>query len=233
MKVARGPATAVLQQAGYTPVLVKVVNESRGTQRLRISSPQSGPVYAGMAKLSGDRMQQQHLRENENVERRTDRFLEVEMFTAPPMTANLSGLEVEYAIALIYRARPGSARRRSGSTSGRARRTSASARKCRCCSTSKPAVAVKLARARPRRHADDRPVSVHRRAGPRLSAAGEAARAGPLLPEADLSRDGEHVLLPPGEFTMFYGRGPEYRWLKRTVTIPRRRATARTRRKSP
>jgi len=31
---------------------------------------------------------------------------------------------------------------------------------------------------------------------------------------------GEHVLLPPGELTMFYGRGPEYRWIKRTVTIP-------------
>src|SRR5690606_36712021 len=46
-------------------------------------------------------MQQQHLRENENVERRTDRFLDLELFTAPPMMANLSGLEVEYAIALI------------------------------------------------------------------------------------------------------------------------------------
>ena len=27
-------------------------------------------------------------------------------------------------------------------------------------------------------------------------------------------------MLPPGELTMFYGRGPEYRWIKRTVTIP-------------
>ncbi len=49
VRVARGPAPAVLQQAGYTPVLVKVVNESRGTQRLGIGSPQSGPVYAGMS----------------------------------------------------------------------------------------------------------------------------------------------------------------------------------------
>ena len=43
VKVARGPAPAVLQQAGYTPVLVKVVNESRGTQRLRIGEPAGGP----------------------------------------------------------------------------------------------------------------------------------------------------------------------------------------------
>src|SRR6185503_16949912 len=32
--------------------------------------------------------------------------------------------------------------------------------------------------------------------------------------------DGGTVQLPPGEFTMFYGRGPEYRWLKRTVIVP-------------
>ena len=31
--------------------------------------------------------------------------------------------------------------------------------------------------------------------------------------------NGDTVLLPLGQFTMFCGRGPEYRWLKRTVTI--------------
>jgi hypothetical protein len=102
VRVERGPAPAVLQQAGYTPAIVKVVNESGGTPRLRIGSPQAGPVYAGMARLSADRMQQQQLRENENVERRTDRFLDLELFTAAPMTPNLSGLELEYVIALIY-----------------------------------------------------------------------------------------------------------------------------------
>ena len=77
----------MLQQAGYTPVIVKILNESRGTPRLRIGSPQAGPVYAGMTRLAGERMQQQHLRENENVEGRGDRFLDLEMFTSPPMTA--------------------------------------------------------------------------------------------------------------------------------------------------
>ena len=36
-----------------------------------------------------------------------DRFLGVEMFTAPPMTENLSGLKAEYAIALIYSSQSG------------------------------------------------------------------------------------------------------------------------------
>src|SRR4030095_3276702 len=67
VRVERGAAPAVLQQAGYTRAIVKVTNESGATPRLRIGSPQAGPVYAGMARLSADRMQQQHLRENENV----------------------------------------------------------------------------------------------------------------------------------------------------------------------
>src|SRR5882724_11961131 len=34
VKVQRGPAAAILQQAGFTPVLVKVVNEGTVTKRL-------------------------------------------------------------------------------------------------------------------------------------------------------------------------------------------------------
>src|SRR5688572_341401 len=49
VKVMRGPSTATLQQGGYTPVVVKVINESTITKRLRIVSTQAGPVYAGVA----------------------------------------------------------------------------------------------------------------------------------------------------------------------------------------
>jgi hypothetical protein len=107
VKVRRGPAAATLQQAGYTPVLVKIVNASTVTKRLRVVSPQSGPVYAGVAELSMKRQQQEELRANENKDRRPDRFLAVEMFEAPPMTDRLSGLAVEYAIALIHSSESG------------------------------------------------------------------------------------------------------------------------------
>ena len=46
-KVQRGPASARLQQAGFTPVLVKIINQSASTPELRIFSPQAGQVYAG------------------------------------------------------------------------------------------------------------------------------------------------------------------------------------------
>ncbi len=107
VKAARGPASATLQQGGFTPHLVKVINDSTVTRQLRILSPQAGPVYAGASELILKRQAQTELRENENTDRATDRFLEVEMFHDQPMTRNLSGLPVEYALAMIYSSESG------------------------------------------------------------------------------------------------------------------------------
>jgi len=63
--VQRGPTAAVLRQAGYTVALVKIINQSTVTSELRISSPQAGQVYAGMTRLSAERMQRQLLKETE------------------------------------------------------------------------------------------------------------------------------------------------------------------------
>ena len=162
VKVARGPAAAVLQQAGYTPAIVKILNESRGTPRLRIGSPQAGPVYAGMTRLAGERMQQQQLRENENVEGRGDRFLDVEMFTAPPMTPMLSGLDVEYALALIYSSEAGRREATITFDVGQGTQDLGFRAEVPVLFTVKPAIAVKLRRARRGRDTDDGAVAVRR-----------------------------------------------------------------------
>jgi len=65
VKVGRGPAVAVLQQGGYTPVLVKVINEAAITKPRRIASPHSGLVVAGAADLSMMRQDQRSLKEGE------------------------------------------------------------------------------------------------------------------------------------------------------------------------
>src|SRR5439155_15960676 len=114
VRVARGPAKATLQQVGYTPVLVKVTNDSTATKPLRISSPQAGPPFAGMARLSMTRQDQMHLLTDPKHRPDADRFLHVEMFTSQPMTRKLSGLKVEYAIALIYSSEAGKPERASG-----------------------------------------------------------------------------------------------------------------------
>ena len=219
VKIARGPAPAVLQQAGYTPVIVKVVNESRGTQRLRLGSPQAGPVYAGMSRLSAERMQQPRLRENENTARRTDRFLEVEMFADAPMQPTLSGLEVEYAVALIYSAEAGRREATLTADAGQGTEDLGFRAEVPVLFTVRPAVAVKLLV----RDHDGTPTTARFQF---VDAQGHVVppQAKRLAPDLFFQRhiyraDGESVLLPPGELTMFYGRGPEYRWVKRTVRI--------------
>jgi hypothetical protein len=49
-----------------------------------------------------ERQAQTELLANANREHATDRFLELEMFQSQPMTPQLSGLSVEYALAMIY-----------------------------------------------------------------------------------------------------------------------------------
>ncbi len=221
MKVARGPAPARLQQAGYTPVLVKIVNESAATPRLRIGSPQAGPVYAGVAKLSMERQHQEHLRENENTTGRTDRFLDVEMFEAPPMTAGLSGLAVEYALALIWAGESGRREATLTFDAGQGTQDLGFRAEAPVLLDIAPAVAVTL---RVRDH-DGMPTTGRFQF---MDRQGHVFPPQPKRLPPDLffqkhiyRADGETVLLPPGELTVHSGRGPEYRWRSRAVTIPR------------
>ena len=219
VRVSRGSAPAILQQAGYTPVIVKVVNEPGGTQVLRIGSPQAGPMYAGMSRLSGDRMQQQHLRENENTGRRADRFLEVEMVTAAPMTRSLSGLAIEYALALIYSSEAG---RREATISfdvGQGTQDLGFRAEVPVLFDVKPALPVRLSIL----DHDGVPTTARLQF---VDAGGHVypPQAKRLAPDLFFQKQiyrahGESVLLPPGAFTMSYGRGPEYRWLQRALNV--------------
>ncbi len=107
---AAAPHRPSCSKLGFTPVLIKVLNQSTGTPRLRIVSKQAGAVYSGVSELSMRRQQQPMLRENQNTAQATDRFLSVEVFSAPPMTGQLSGLEVEYAHRADLQQRSRSAR---------------------------------------------------------------------------------------------------------------------------
>jgi hypothetical protein len=221
VKVSRGPAPAVLQQGGFTPVLIKVLNQSTTTQPLRIDSPQSGPVYAGVAPLSMTRQKQEHLRVNENVARRTDRFLDLEMFASPPMTASLSGLEVEYAIALIYSSEPGKREATISFNVGEGTQDLGFRGELPILFDVRPAVPVKLSV----KDFDGKPTTGRFMFLDRLGHVypPQAKRLAPdfFFQKQIYRRDGDTISLPPGEFTFYFGRGPEYRWLKRNITIPR------------
>jgi hypothetical protein len=206
VKAARGPAPATLQQGGYTPVILKVVNDSTVTKPLHVSSPQAGPIFSGGA--AG------------NVKPDKDRFLDVELFTKQPMTANLSGLKAEYVLALIQSSEAGQREATLGFDVGQGSQDLGFRGEVAILFTVRPAVPVTLSVT----DVDGKPTVG------RFTFRDKAGRVYPpqakrLAPDFFFQQqvyrpDGGTVLLPPGELTMVYGRGPEYRQLQRQVTIP-------------
>jgi hypothetical protein len=219
VKLARGPAPAVLQQGGYTPVLIKVINHSTTTAPLNLSSPQAGPVYAGVAKLSMERQRQEHLRVNENTDARDDRFLDLEVFARPPMTPQLSGLEVEYVIALLYSSEAGRREATLVCDVGQGTQDLGFRAEVPVLFNVQPAVEVKLSV----RDHDGKPTMG------KFEFHDEHGHVYPpqpkrLAPDFFFQRhiyraDGETVLLPPGKLTMLSSRGPEYVTSSREVTV--------------
>lgn len=210
VKVSRGPAVAVLQQFGFTPVLVKILNASTATRRLRVSSPQSGAVYAGVAKLSMERQQSLELIENENKGQEKGRFLAVELANQPPMTDRLSGLEVEYAIALILSTEAGQREATLGFDLGQGEQDLGFRGEVPILFKVKPAIPVRLSI----RDDDGMPTTAALliRDRQRHVLPPQAKRLAPdFFFQPQIYRaDGETILLPPGDFTIQTGRGPEY-----------------------
>jgi hypothetical protein len=219
VKVQRGPAVVVLQQAGFTPVLVKVINQSSVTKELRIVSPQAGQVYSGMSELSAERMQRKQLKETMQKEASTNRFLEIAMHTAPPMTAELSGFDVEYAIALIYSSEAGRREATIGFEVGDGTQDLGFRGEVPALFNIRPAIPVKLRIS----DFDGEPTTA------RLTFRDNAGHVFPpqakrLAPDFYFQpqiyrHDGDTVLLPPGALTLEYTRGPEYKRLRKQITI--------------
>jgi hypothetical protein len=206
VKVGRGPAEAILQQGAYTPIIVKVINASTVTKQLAISSLQSGRVYtsAREPKIAGD----------------TQRFLEVEMFTSNPMTSHLSGLKVEYALALIYSSEAGKREAVISFDVGQGTQDLGFRAEVPVLFDIRPGIAVKLSV----KDHDGKPTVG------RFTFKDKANHVYPPQPKRlapdfffqpqIYRRDGDTVMLPPGELTMTYGRGTEYRQIEKKITVP-------------
>ncbi|MBX9626217.1 MAG: CehA/McbA family metallohydrolase, partial [Gemmataceae bacterium] len=202
VKVARGPAPAVLQQAGYVPAVVKVVNESTVTKRLRIVSPQAGDVYSGPGRDARDPKADPKV---------VERFLDLEMANAPPLSADLSGLKVEYALALLYSTEAGKREATIGFDIGQGNQDLGFRGEVPVLFDVKPAIPVKVSVL----DSDGKP-TVGRFTI--TDAAGHVypPQAKRLAPDLFFQKQvyrpaGGTILLPPGEFALEYGRGPEYR----------------------
>ena len=219
VKAERGPGAAIIQQGGFTPLLVKVVNHSTVANQLRVRSPQDGPVYSGAAEAILQRQAQTELNDGENPAAGTGRFLAVEMFQRPPMTRQLSGLEVEYTIVLVYSSEFGKREATLEFDVGAGTQDIGFRGEVPILFDVKPAVPVKLAI-----HDVDGQPTVGRLIIRDQSGRVYPSQAKRLAPDFFFQpqiyrRDGDVVLLPPGEFHVEFSRGPEYYVQQKTIVV--------------
>jgi hypothetical protein len=175
-----------------------------------------------------ERERQTHLREHENV-RGDHRFLELSLFTAPPMTAQLSGLEVEYAVALLYSSEASRREAPLAFDIGQGTQDLGFRAEVPGLLDVRPAGAVRLAV----RDFDGQPTTARLTLSDARGHAfpPEAHRFAPdFFSQKHIYRaDGSTVLLPPGQFTMAASRGPEHRTVRRSLTIPAEQEASRSR----
>ncbi len=95
VKVAPGPAAAVLDERGWTNFLVKVINEAGVTAPLVCDSPQAEPMVKRSSAAPDPPI-------DITPADAARRWLDIASVTSQPMTKTLTGLPVEYRILQLY-----------------------------------------------------------------------------------------------------------------------------------
>lgn len=97
VKVDAGQALPVMMQEGWTSFLVKVQNEAHITARLQVESPNALPILhrsTGAHKMK----EENHFSPGEI----DNQFIEMAIYEGRPLSANLSGLELQYFVIQLY-----------------------------------------------------------------------------------------------------------------------------------
>lgn len=214
VKVAEGPALKELVQDGWRVFLVKVINEAGVTAPLRVLSPNAEPVY----KRSGGSPDPPQSVRPEDV---PGRWLDVQVFKGQPLNEALSGLKLEYRIVQLYSRDAGRREAKLAFDVGQGTQELGFRNELNVLFDCKPAVKVTL------EVLDDdgrTPTTGHfvfRDEQGRVHPSRSKRLAPDFFFHDQVYRhSGENVLLPPGTYDVTYGRGPEYRVLKKKLTVP-------------
>ncbi|MGH9630218.1 MAG: CehA/McbA family metallohydrolase, partial [Bryobacteraceae bacterium] len=199
VKVQQGPAKAQLQEQGWRTFLVKVQNEAGVTAVLAASSPNAGQLANSPESA---------------VQRK---FLDIQMHNRQPLRPHLSGLELEYRILQIYSRDAGKREAKLMFDVGQGSQDLGFRNEVAILFTAMPASKVTFRVL----DSDGQPTTAS------FLIKDEDGRVYPsqakrLAPDFFFQpqvyrRSGEHVMLPEGEYTIEYTRGPEYR--KKTQKI--------------
>jgi hypothetical protein len=213
VKVVPGPAPKELVQHGWSVFLVKVHNEAGVTAALRASSPNAAPQ---VVRSSGKPNAAAAITPAELA----DRWLDLAMFDQPPLNAALSGLALEYRIIELYSRDAGRREAKLAFDVGQGTQDLGFRNEANLLFDCRPAVEVELEVLDEQGHPTTGQFVFRDRRGRVYPS--RARRLAPdfFFHDQVYRANGESVLLPPGDFEVTYTRGPEYRVLKREITVP-------------
>jgi hypothetical protein len=211
--VSRGAAPATLVEDGWRAFLVKVQNEAGVTAPLTVESPQARPVYRP---ATGNAMAPPSVTQADV----RDRWLALQMHDEKPLEPALSGLPLEYRIVLLYSRDRGQREAQLGAIAGTGSEDVGFRNRVAVLFTADPAQDLVL------RVADEqgRPCMaslVVKDALGRVYPARSKRLAPDFFFQEQVYREhGESLRLPPGEYAVTIGRGPEYVPDQQRVVIP-------------
>ncbi|MCZ6596072.1 MAG: CehA/McbA family metallohydrolase [Planctomycetota bacterium] len=213
VKVREGPAKKELLQQGWRTFLVKVHNEAGVTAHLRVTSPAGAAIVSSSKNLPEP---PEGLRPSEVAAR----FLDLAQVTRPPLKPRLSGLALEYRVLQLCSRDAGKREATLAFDVGQGTQDLGFRNEVAVLFDCLPAVVVELGV----EDHDGSPTTasfvIRDRAG-RVYPTPSRRLAPDFFFHFQIYRaDGETVLLPPGEYTVEYARGPEYRMGVRTITVP-------------
>jgi hypothetical protein len=215
VKVARGAAAAQLVEQGWRVFLVKVHNEGGVTAELRATSPNSAPLHTRSTGSPDPKP-------TVTPEDVPNRWMDIQVFNNQPLVAKLSGLDLEYRVVQIYSRDKGKREATIGFNVGQGTQDIGFRNEVAILFECEPAVRVKLSVL----DDDGTPTTgnfVFRDSHGRIYPSQSRRLAPDLFFHAQIYRaDGEEVLLPPGKYEVTYNRGPEYLFLKKSITVPAR-----------
>lgn len=232
VKAIQGPAQPELLADGWRTFLIKVQNEAGATAELRVISPQAQSVHDSPGKQTPS---DKHYRKNEVAARALppdQRWLDLEMFGKQPLRKDLSGLALEYRVLSLYSRDAGQREAKLAFNVGQGTQDLGFRSEVDILFRCLPAQEVKFQvldeNAQP-----TTAMFVIRDPQGRIYPS-QAKRLAPdfaFHPQV-YRADGETLLLPAGDFTVEFTRGPEYvvQHQKLEVRGPQQSATFKLRR---
>src|SRR5215467_1524617 len=212
ISVERGAAPARLVEQGWRAFLIKVRNEAGVTGALNLESPQARRVFRPS---TGAAIAPESVHPSDVA----DRWLELESYAQKPIEPQLSGLELEYRIALLYSRDRGRREAQIGAMVGAGTEDIGFRNRTAVLFEVAPSRDISLRV----RDENGKPAMASFRIKDKVGRI-YPARSKRLAPdfffhEQIYRADGESVRLPAGEFTVTCGRGPEYISETRTISI--------------